>query len=980
MRVIITALLLLSAIYSCHGQNTIGIPDIINYPKDIYNAGTQNRDIVQDKNGIIYFANYEGLVSFDGAYWKNYPLPSRNVVRAIAIGSDNRIYAGGEEDFGYFSPDKNGRLGFTSLKAQLPEKDNVFSDCWNIVPYGNDVFFRSREKIVQYDNKRITIYPSSNWQFLGQSNNQLIAQGADGNLLQFGNGLWSPFVKKNAMPPNALVTCIFPFGQDSSFIATINTGFFILHNNIITPFHFKGANPFGNERVLTAIAVTKDWLAIATNLDGVFIVNKAGEIIQNLSRREGLQNNNILKLFLDNHKNLWLGLDNGIDFVAYNNAIKHIYPEKLNEGLGYTARVFNNNLYVGTSNGLYLVPLTNKQDLSLEAGEFKSIPGTKGSTFGLSEVNGSLLLGHHDGAFVVENDRIVPIDTKTTYWYFKPCYSVLPSSLVLAGNNLGLSFFTYQNGHFAAKGNLPGFHSSSHFMAVENSNTVWVAHQYYGVYKMDITDIDKPRIALYSQKNGLPSNLKNHLFKIKNHVVATTEKGIYEYNEKTDKFEPSLYFNGLLGERNIRYMEEDAAGNIWFIEDKSLGVIDFSGASPETIYFPELNGKMVADFEFVYPYNKNNVFVGAEKGFYHINYEEYKKNHYPLEVIIRSVHVAGRYDSLLFGGYFKNAGELQKQPANTVNNISSKWNSIRFEYSSPSYAAQNSVKYSYYLKGFDKDWSVWNTKTEKEYTNLPAGEYTLQVRSKSNLGNESAICTYSFTVLPPWYLSTWAYLLDIMLFVGLVCLIYYWQRRVFLEQQKKHDEEQKRLQYLHQLEIDKSEKEIIKLKNEKLEVEIEHKNTQLASTAMHLLQKGELLGKIREELARVKNGVAKQGVEDDFKKILRILGEETRMDKEWEQFAVHFDKVHSDFLQNIKTIYPALSAHELKLCAYLRMNLSSKEIAQLENISVRGVELSRYRLRKKLKIPSETNLFDFLLGLHQPGQEERAVNNVASHA
>jgi DNA-binding CsgD family transcriptional regulator len=104
------------------------------------------------------------------------------------------------------------------------------------------------------------------------------------------------------------------------------------------------------------------------------------------------------------------------------------------------------------------------------------------------------------------------------------------------------------------------------------------------------------------------------------------------------------------------------------------------------------------------------------------------------------------------------------------------------------------------------------------------------------------------------------------------------------------------------------------------------------------------------------------------------------MDKEWEQFAVHFDKVHSDFLQNIKTIYPALSAHELKLCAYLRMNLSSKEIAQLENISVRGVELSRYRLRKKLKIPSETNLFDFLLGLHQPGQEERAVNNVASHA
>jgi DNA-binding CsgD family transcriptional regulator len=95
---------------------------------------------------------------------------------------------------------------------------------------------------------------------------------------------------------------------------------------------------------------------------------------------------------------------------------------------------------------------------------------------------------------------------------------------------------------------------------------------------------------------------------------------------------------------------------------------------------------------------------------------------------------------------------------------------------------------------------------------------------------------------------------------------------------------------------------------------------------------------------------------------MRILGEENKMDKDWEQFAQHFDHVHSDFLKNIKLSYPNLSPHELKLCAYLRMNLSSKEIAQLESISVRGVEIGRYRLRKKLKISTEINLFDFLLG------------------
>ena len=154
----------------CHSQNTIGIPDIINYSRDVYNAGTQNRGIVQDKNGVMYFANYEGLLTFDGNYWKNYPLPNKTVVRSIAMGKDNRIYAGGQDDFGYFSPDRNGKLVYTSLKGLLTEKNNSFSDVWNIVPYGNDVFFQCREKIFQLNNKSITVYPAvSEWLYLGES-------------------------------------------------------------------------------------------------------------------------------------------------------------------------------------------------------------------------------------------------------------------------------------------------------------------------------------------------------------------------------------------------------------------------------------------------------------------------------------------------------------------------------------------------------------------------------------------------------------------------------------------------------------------------------------------------------------------------------------------------------------------------------------------------------------------------------------------
>ena len=944
-------------------QNTIGIPDIINYPKETYNAGTQNRGIVQDKNGIVYFANHEGLLTYDGTYWKTYPLPNKTIIRSLVIGKDNKIYAGGQGDFGYYTPDKTGKLIYKSLKTFLPQKDFFCSDIWNTVAYGDNIFFRSKEKIYQWDGHSVSIYPaSSEWEFIGVGGRQLIAQDMKNGLLQFSNGLWQPLLKEASWTDKFIVSSISPFGKDSLFITTISTGFYILSNDKLTPFQFAGANPFINQRILTATPVTEDWLAVGTNLAGCYIINKKGDVIQNVSRKEGLQLNNVLSLFVDARHNLWIGLDNGIDFIAYNNAIKHIYPEKLNEGEGYTSLIYKNQLYVGTSNGLYKVPLSNTKDLSYVNGEFSSVPDTKGSAWGLYKINNHLLMAHHDGAYLIDDDKVTPIDTHTSYFNFLPFYTVQPSSLIIAGNENGLGFLQYKNNTFTSKGNLPGFSQFCQFAAIDNSNIIWVAHPYRGIYKVDVSDSLHLQSKLYTEKNGLPSYLNNHLFNIKNKIVITTERGVYEYNAGKDVFETSPFYKPFFGSKNIRHLEEDAKGNIWFIEDKNLGVIDFSTDKPQTIYFPELNGKMVSGFESIYPYNDENIFVGSEKGFYHINYEDYKKNHYPTEVKISAVKALGRTDSLLFSGYYGDVNSGMNQTNEAVPQLANQWNSMHFEYSSPAYESRNSIEYCYCLKGFDKEWSAWGKKTEKDYTNLPEGNYTFAVKARNNLSGESKVSTYLFVVLPPWYRTVWAYLVYSLLFFALVSAAYSMQKRMMAKQQLKHEEEQRKLQYLHQLEMDKSEKAIVKLKNEKLEAELELKNSELASTALHLVQKGEVLADIKDELVRIKKTNSDKP-NDDFKKIIHLLKEENKLDKDWEQFAIHFDSVHAGFLKMLKQKYPLVSGHELKLCAYLRMNLSSKEIAQLENISVRGVEISRYRLRKKLQIPTETNLFDFLLQL-----------------
>jgi len=495
-----------------------------------------------------------------------------------------------------------------------------------------------------------------------------------------------------------------------------------------------------------------------------------------------------------------------------------------------------------------------------------------------------------------------------------------------------------------------------------DNGSIWVAHPYRGIYRVQLID-NKPQVRTYGSKEGILSPNGNYIFKIKNRIVLTTENGVFEYNDAKDSFEPSAFYNNLLNKKNVRYMREDGSGNIWFVFDKIMGVIDMSASKPVIIYFPELTNKFVSGFEHIYPVNKNNIFIGGEKGFYHINYEQYKKIKYPLQVQITAVKAINEKDSLLFGGYMGEVNEDGGTISKKKNTISHSWNSFHFEFASPVYAQQSNIEYSYFLEGFDEKWSEFSKKTEKEYTNLPTGSYSFKVKARNNLGNESDPGVYNFSVLPPWYQTYWAYALYLCLFLFFNYRLYIFLKRKFKEQQQKHEEEQRKLLYLHQLEMEKTEKEIVKLKNDKLEAEIQHKNTELASVAMHLVQKGELLGKIKEQMVKLKKQSENEKGSDEMKKIIKVISEEDKIDKQWEQFTMHFDNVHSDFLSALKTKFPGLSANELKLSAYLRMNLSTKEIAQLMNISVRGVEISRYRLRKKLQIPTEMNLFDFLLRL-----------------
>lgn len=938
-------------------QNTIGLPDVINYPKQAYGAGLQSWDIRQDKRGILYFANNEGLLSYDGKYWNLNPLPNKTIVRSLAIGSEGRVYAGGQDELGYFSPNPNGSLHFTSLTSLLPEKERSFGDVWDICVFKKDIFFRTMTRIFRYSANTFSVYTApSEWSYLGVCGERLFAHDYRQGILSFTNDVWSPASMVNILPDNDPVTAILPIGQDSNLVATLKNGVYILTAAGAYRLNSPVLTRIQQDRIYAATAINKEWIALATNNNGVQIVDTKGNLIQHFTKTEGLQNNNVLSIFLDRQQNLWLGLDNGIDFIAYNSAIKRISPYS-QDGSGYSAMIHQNNLYTGTSAGLYTVPLQNVQDLSFSKGNFTQVANTAGQVWGLASINNTLLLGHHDGAFVVEGNNARSLyNTGKGVWNFIPAGSVFPTPRMVSGTYRGLTFFNYAGNQFTVADNIPELDESCRFVAIDKNNTIWVSHPYHGVYRVYMNTGGKYQYKLYTGDNGLPSTLNNHVYKINNEVVVATEKGVYSYDAAKDLFQPSAYYKELLGDQSIRYLREDTEGNIWYIHEKQLSVVDRSDKKPQVIHLPELSNKLLSGFEYIYPVNSRNVFIGGEKGFFHVNYDKYKKTIPSLEVLIRNVKIFNRRDSLLYGGNSTDTSDTKTE-------IAHNWGSLHFDYASPVFGQQANLEYSYRLRGFDDNWSEWTAKTDKEYTHLPAGKYHFEVKVRNNLGNESGVVDYSFRILPPWYQTIWAYIIYFLLGCVALYYLYHWQLKKFHLQQEKYEKEQEQLQYLHQLEINKAENELVALRNEKLQAEVDFKNSELATNAMHLVQKGELLTKIKAELNQLMKAVDNEKAVTEIRKMVKVLGEDDKMDKDWEHFTHHFDKVHSDFVVVLKEKYPSITPNELKLSAYLRMNLSTKEIAQLMNISVRGVEISRYRLRKKLGISSEVNLFDFLMSV-----------------
>jgi ligand-binding sensor domain-containing protein/DNA-binding CsgD family transcriptional regulator len=961
--IFLAGIMLLPAMQVFAQSSLSGLPFTRNFQPTEYKAGIQNWYIAQNRQGLVYIANNFGLLEFDGDQWQVYGVKNGTKVRSVAIDSRGRIYAGGQGDFGYFFPNDRGQLTYISLADSLEKKFRNFDETWSVYVDNDKVYFCTFTNIYVYDQHTFTIIqPSDAIDHSFLVNRQLyINQPSVGLGVLEGKDI--RFIKGGDFYKGKSIAAVLPLHDNHLLIATFQEGIYKYSEGISQPWREDLQAFLKGSIVNCVIRLRNGNFAVGTQNNGLLILDPDGAILTQFTSGRGIETTTVLSLYEDDLNNLWVGQNNGLAYVELGSPFTFINKQIGLPGSGYTAYLHNAKLYLGTNTGVYMREKNGKSD-------FKLIDNTRGQVYHIGEYANNLLIGHHNGALRVQDPGAVRLSYEPGSWIFHPLKDH-PATLI-EGVYAGLQVYDMVNGQWKFRKKLRGFEESSRVMAQDPSGDLWVTHGYKGAYKIKLSaTLDSiTSVKFYGEDKGFPSNLLINVFKVRNELLFTSSSGVYKYDPKADRFIPDDFFSTRLGKTDqVWFIREDAMGNIYFISKNHIGVFRKNSLGEyilEENVFNKIRKYLNDDLVSIAILQNNEVLFGAKDGFIHYDPTMKADRTLIFQTLIRKVGTTYNGDStLFFGNYSVHDSITGEQQLEYQPELPYKSNSIHFTFAATSYEGNADLTYQYYLENYEKDWSEWNTKTLKEYTNLKEGSYIFHVHARNVNGEISREAMYTFTILPPWYRSVWAYSvygisIIALLFTGFNLLDRKYQREQKLLEQKQQEELNQKDTALEKL-SQQSHEEITRLQNEKLESELQHMNNELATSTMHLLNKNEFITGIKNQLAHILKKNGNEEVKKELTQITRNIEQNISADADWEHFQFHFDRVHGDFTNRFKAAFPTLSPQEIKLSAYLRMNLSSKEIAQLLNISVRGVEISRYRLRKKIQLDRNKNLQDFIL-------------------
>ncbi len=927
------------------------IPPVYNYTTSHYEGRNQNWAIAQGGNGVIYFGNEKGLLSFDGINWQLHPLPNGLSVKSIFIDTTHvaeRIYVGSFEEFGVFERDSTNQLVYHSLKKLVNDYSFHNDEIWTIYPFDNHIIFQSFSAIFKYDGTdMITLNPDPRVLYFFSIGNKMYAQLIGGDLCRFDGTNFHRMVSRKQLGDDDVVA-VLPLA-DHYLLVTSRSGLYSFSE--ATSSLSKWNVSIDKELqygIVNRALFTGDTYLFGTLNCGLLGMDTLGKKKWHIEQNNGLNNNTVLALYSDREQNIWVALDNGISTIWKDSPLSFFEPRDIQTGLVEDILAKDNRFYIATNQGVYRYSNANKS--------FIPIPNFDIQSWFIKQFDNQVFVGHNQGTSLLQNNRETRIEGAHTGGMDIKEATIHRKNILLESSYTSLYIYLKNEvGAWSFSHRVEGFSDLIKNVEIDLAGNIWAGHMYKGVYRIrldealrDITELEYYH-SLDTVNDGSSSfqDYPVKVMKLRGRIVLANGQQFYTYDDIKQEIIPfDLLNHDLPGFADSHRIVSVNDHLFWFIRSEEYVLVAFDNNGytvVDRIPYSILNNPPNKGRANVYVFNDSVSFFCLNGGVGKYTLRE-KVTKPTSELSISSIKAYSKNGDAVFYLEPKKRAVLNHQD-----------NHLVFQFLYPVFSKKEG-QLECLLEGYDNRWQRTNELLSLTYQNLPAGDYTLHARMLDNAGNEISTVNFSFQIKNPWYKTGWAYLFYFLLLLLIVVLFVRVQTHRIMKNKNKHfaEQENRRL-----AQIDRQEKEIALLKNERLEANLVHKGKQLASASMMIINHSEFLKSLNADIqSHVLEGKINR---TEGNKLLKQIQRNITDEDEWSRYQENFDLIHDNFFRNLKARYPTLTPTDLKLCSLLRLNYSTKEIAEMLNLSIRGVETARYRLRKKLDLTESDNLTEFII-------------------
>lgn len=920
------------------------LPEIHHYSTDDYQSHSINYASFEDTSGMMYFANAYTILEFDGNSWRSISVFDHSPT-CFTSDPSGKIFVGAFEDFGYLAKDDKGKSDFVSLKELAPKPYNKPGIIYHVASFKGKIYFTSAQCIYVYDGKSVSIIMPeklpdgtfSEFSFIKEVDDELLVYNDYRGIGRIVEGNYQPLFPKRFANDTSTVVGVIKRGTNHYFLV-LSDGFAEIKDNYFS----KGSFVMNGAKLpLTATDVEllgDNTLAISTELSGILVCNFKGEILNVIDKRIGLKNNFVNDIFIDRSGAMWACLNNGIALIKWNSTFSYLNEFQGVEGMGYSSALLGDVLYVGTSQGMYYCDgwLRNRNQ------SFKKVEGIGLIINDIKVFNGKVICSDHSDVYEVDQGKARKISKLKFYggWTFKKIPGV--DSLLMCGTYADLSVYAFRKGHWEYRNSVQGFSESFRMFEFDDKGILWLVQGVAALYRVQLNEsfTKVVKVENYAKKYHFAAGYFNDIVKVNHELKVSSDGGIYIINDNDELVKDEQFSLFTFPIKRLR-MVDGSMSQLYILLNERPAFIELNQGKYviSGVASANVKDKLVGSAEYVGLLQNNEYLIATQMGFAVFNPNKSIGSKGP-KCLIRQVKLINvDNDSTVLMG----SNRVLKYPYDN--------NSLAFYFSVPLYGVNSKVIYHTELSSKNNSF-VWKDQSPsafKEYTNLPEGEYTFKVKAELN-GKFFDAGVLTFSIMPPFYRTLWAYAFYIFLMILVFVIVNKSVRKRFKLQRERIEKEK-------QKEIDTKE---ATHKNELLEMELQKKNDEMAFLALNFTQKKQFLSFLKTQLSNISKNMKDESSNAELKSLIRSIGVEDKEAEDWEKFQMHFDKTNDNFFQKLKKLDAKMNESTLLMCSYIRMNKSNKEIADLLNISISGVEKRKYRLKEKFGIKAEGSITDFI--------------------